>query len=270
MSGAPAGAGAAPAPGRIVSLEPSVTATLVALGERRRLVAVTRHCGRLVDVAGLPELESTWSVSADAVAALDPDLVIAAAPYRAGKVDELLRSGLDVLCLYPRSLADVEAHVGWLGRLCDAAAPAAEVVAGMRAIVADLQRRAAGRPRRRVYVEGWPEPLMNAAPWVAELVERLGGEFVPQPPGRRIAEAEVIEADPEVIVVNWAGVERLDPARVRRRAGWEQVSAVRSGRVVAVNEILLNAPGPNLADGARELWRALHGEPGDDSRWSPA
>jgi ABC-type hemin transport system substrate-binding protein len=103
---------------RIVSLEPSITAILEALNQRHRLVGVTRYCYRLVNVAGLPQLETTWSVKADEMAALAPDLVIAATPYQAGRVDELLKAGLNVLCLYPQSLADVYAHIIWLGRLC--------------------------------------------------------------------------------------------------------------------------------------------------------
>lgn len=80
---------------RIVSLEPSITATLIALGQRRRLVAITRYCHRLVDVTDLPQLETTWSVKAGEIAALKPDSVIAATPYRAGKIDALLQAGLN-------------------------------------------------------------------------------------------------------------------------------------------------------------------------------
>lgn len=233
---------------------------MVALGQRRRLVAVTRYCHRLVDVSGLPQLDTTWSVKAGEVAALKPDLVLAATPYRAGKIDELLKARLNVLCLYPQSLADVYAHIIWLGWLSQAPAQAEEIVAGMKAELAALQARAAGQnsPRRRVYVEEWPKPCINGAPWIAEIVEMLGAEFTPKPAGRQVAEAEVVETDPEVIILNWAGVDKIDPDRVMNRPGWEQISAVQARRVVAVNEILLNAPGPNLVEGAQEVWRALY------------
>jgi hypothetical protein len=142
---------------RIVSLEPSVTAMLVALGQRRRLVAVTHYCQRLVDVGDLPQLEPTWSVEAGEVAALAPDLVIAGVPYRAGQVDELLKARLNVLCLYPNSLADVYAHITWLGRLCGVPERADAVVRHMQSELAALQaphlRAGQGRPaslRRRV------------------------------------------------------------------------------------------------------------------------
>jgi iron complex transport system substrate-binding protein len=243
---------------RIVSLEPSVTATLIALGQRHRLVSVTRHCHRLVDVGNLPQLDTTWSVKADAIAPLAPDLVVAATPYQAGSVDELLRAHLNVLCLYPQTLADVYVHIRWLGCLCDVSDRADALVAVMQAGLAALQVAAQGKPHQRVYVEGWPQPLISAAPWIAEIVEVLGGEVVPQPAGRQVDEPEVIRGDPQVIILNWAGMENIDPASVISRPGWERIDAVRDGRVVAVNEILLNAPGPNLVEGALQVWGALY------------
>lgn len=243
---------------RIVSLEPSITATLIALEQRHRIVAVTRYCHRLVDVTGLPQLETTWSVKADDVAALAPDLVIAATPYQAGKVDELLKAGLNVLCLYPQLLADIYAHISWLGRLCDVAELADTLITQMQTDLADLSQQSTDRPRQRVYIEEWPKPLMNAAPWIAEIATLLGGQVVPQPPGRQVAASEIIEADPELIILNWAGVDKIDPNKVLNRTGWENISAVRTGRVVAVNEILLNAPGPNLVKGAQQIWQALY------------
>jgi len=245
---------------RIVSLEPSVTATLIALGQKQRLVAVTRYCSRLADVEGLPQLETTWSVKAEDVAALKPDIVIAATPYQAGKIDELLKAKLNVMCLYPESLNDVYDHVIWLGRLCDVSSKAEDIVSEMKSTFADLQTQAADKPTRRVYIENWPKPMMNAVPWIAELVELLGGEVVPKPPhGRQVTEQEVIEANPEVIILNWAGMDKMDTAKVLGRDGWENVTAIQTSKVVAVNEIYLNAPGPNLTEGGRELFRAMYG-----------
>lgn len=245
-------------PDRIVSLEPSVTATLVALGQRDRLVAVTRYCHRLTDVGDLPRLDTTWSLDAAAIAELKPDLVITSTPYRAGKIDELLKVHLNVLCLYPRRLTDIYAHIRWLGRLCDVPERAESVVEDMQTELAALQSQASGQPRRRVYVEIWPNPLMNASTWVAEIVEALGGEFVPVPAGRQVSEQEILDANPQVMVACWAGVEELDVQTIMDRPGWSQVDAIGQGCVVAVNEIMLNAPGPNLKDGMREIFRALY------------
>lgn len=239
---------------RIVSLEPSVTATLFALGQQARLVAVSEWCDQLVEVGDRPRLSSTWSAAPEDIAPLSPDLVIGSVPYRAETITNLLQAKLNVLCLYPERLADVYRHIAWLGRLTDATEEAKQVINQMEAEFNDIRRQAAELDRPRVYVEMWPKPPMSGPGWVAELVEIAGGQFVPARPGRTITDEEIREADPEVIVVAWAGVADPPLERVTQRPGWEQVG----GRVVAVDEIYLNAPGPNLAEGARLLATAIH------------
>jgi len=242
---------------RIVSLEPSVTATLFALEQEHRLVAVSAYCSRLVGVGERPQLSPTWSAQPEEIVALRPDLVIASVPYREETITGLLQAGLDVLCLYPKRLADVYAHIVWLGRLTGAEDVARRVVADMLATLEAVRELAGSGHRPRVYVEMWPSPLMSSPPWVAEMVEIAGAEFVPAGPGRRVSAEEVIAADPEIIVVAWAGVAEPKVDEVAERPGWHGISAVRRGRIVAVDEIWINAPGPNLAQGARLLAEAI-------------
>jgi iron complex transport system substrate-binding protein len=93
---------------------------------------------------------------------------------------------------------------------------------------------------------------------VAEIVQALGGDFVPQQAGKQVGPEQVIAANPEVIILSWAGMERIDAGRVREHPGWDRIDAVREGRIAPVDEIMLNAPGPNLKQGMREIWHALY------------
>ena len=254
-------------PKRIVSLEPSITCTLLALGQRSRLVGVSPYCQRLVDVGTLPQLSSTWSLKAEEVAALAPDLVLTATPYRAGKIDDLLRKGLNVLCLYPQRLKDVYQHIHWLGGLCGVPQRADEIMTRMQQRLTELGARTTGRKGQRVYVESWANPFFCGAGWIADIVELLGGQTVPASPGEQVQEEDILAADPELILMNWAGVEHLDPQEILKRPAWQKLTAIRQGRVYAMNEILLNAPGPNLVQGAEQIWRAMYHdtEPNDSS-----
>jgi iron complex transport system substrate-binding protein len=245
-------------PCRIVSLEPSITAMLYALGQQARVVAVSRYCPRLLDVGDKPQLPSTWSAKADDILRHEPDLVLASVPYAAETIMALLQARLNLFCLYPERLADVYTHLAWLGNLTGAADPAQQQIAAMQARLAAIAEAAAGRPRPRVYVEMWPQPLMNSIAWVKELVEIAGGEFVPAVPGQQLSSEAVIAADPELIIVAWAGVADPDLQKVISRPGWEKIRAVRNDRVHTLNEILLNAPGPNLVDGGEQLAALIH------------
>lgn len=239
---------------RIVSLEPSITAMLFALGAQEQVIAVSAYCHRVADVGDRPQLAPTWSARPEDLADLEPDLVIAAPPYRVESVAGLLQTGLNVLCLYPKRLDDLYRHLHWLGRLAgvDAGPIVSQLQAGFAAV--EAQARAVPTKRRpRVYVEMWPNPMMSSPQWVAELVAMAGGQFVPVQPGRQVTSEEIIAADPEIIIVAWAGVENPSLDNVRRRPGWDQITAVAADRVAGVDEIHLNAPGPNLIHGARQL-----------------
>ncbi len=249
-------------PARIVSLEPSITATILALGGRDRLVAVSEHDARLVDeepLEGLPRVPCTWSIKADDLLPLQPDLVIASVPMREKSVKELVRAGLNVLTLSPQHLEDVYNSVRLLGALLDARSRAEEVISEMELTFARLWEASSAREHKRVFMEVWPRPLINGPAWHADIISLLGGEFVPSGSNRRLEEQEVVEADPEVIVVVWPGVDNPPLERVYSRKGWEHVTAIREKRVVTIPEIWINAPGVNLAKGAEMLAEAIWG-----------
>lgn len=244
---------------RLISLEPSITSILYALGQKDKLVAVSHYCDQLVEVGEKTCLPSTWAIKPEDVLPLAPDLVIASAPFSSESVENLLKAQLDVLCLYPQRLADVFRQVRLLGALTDAAATADTVIANLQTELETIQQQVKGVDRPRVYVEMWPKPTMCSPLWVKELVEISGGIWcLDGDCGRKVSTEEIVVADPEVILVAWAGIPEPDMTQVYRREGWEQITAVRRGHVLAVPEILLNAPGVNLVQGAQAIAAAIH------------
>ena len=244
---------------RIVSLAPSVTSILVALGARRRLVGVTKWCRDVADVDGLPVLGDCWSLDPAAVLKLRPTLVIGSVPYKKETVARLLEHPLTFLAMNPRTLADIYSDVELLGRITGREAAAHKLTARMRRACEEISAkapRAVSRPR--VYCEAWPNPRISSPPWVAELVEIAGGEMA-VPAGQRVTEEEVAHAAPEVIVIAWAATgARPSSKKTLCVAAWQDVPAVRNRRVHVVRDELLNTPGPSLIEGARELFRILH------------
>ncbi|MBI2955689.1 MAG: ABC transporter substrate-binding protein [Acidobacteria bacterium] len=250
---------------RIVSLAPSATSILVALGAAKHLVGVTRWCKDVAPVNNLPALGDCWRCKPDDVAALRPDLVIGSVPYRAEVVDGLLRRGLTFLAMNPRQLEDVFSDILMLGRLLGRPQRAANVVRRMRARMNRIARRAArNRPRPRVYCESWPKPLMVSPAWVEEMVELAGGRFVPAPASsseRIVSEQAVLHARPDVVILAWAACGlRVDVGKVLRRPGWSKLPAVRHCSVYVVSDEALNTPGPPLAEGLELLAKIIHPE----------
>jgi len=245
---------------RIVSLAPSATSILCAIGARRLLVGVTKWCRDVAPVAGLPQVGDCWHMESVAdIVALRPTLVIGSVPYKQETVGKLLEQPVNLLAMNPRSLEDVYADIRLLGEIAGRAAQAEALIRKMRSGLAAIARAARKVKRRpRVYCEAWPNPRISSPPWVAELVKSCGGEMI-VPAGEKVTDAQVAEARPEVIVLAWAATGgKSDPERAYKVEAWNGVPAIRDRRVFMVRDELLNTPGPPLMEGARDLLRVLH------------
>jgi iron complex transport system substrate-binding protein len=249
-------------PGRIVSLAPSATSILCALGAKNRLVGVTRWCKDVAPVKGLPTFGDCWRCNTDGVARLKPDLVIGSVPYNADVVTGLLRHGLTFLAMNPRTMADIFSDIGLLGRLLAREKRAAMLVRQLKARInrtATRARRARRKPR--VYLEVWPKPLIVAPPWVEEMVALAGGRFVPRGGGRKVTEREVLAARPEIILLAWAASGmKASPRKVLRRPAWKNLPALRNRQLYVVSDETVNTPSPVIVSGLERLAKIIHPE----------
>jgi iron complex transport system substrate-binding protein len=244
---------------RIVSLAPSATSILCAIGARRLLVGVTKWCCDVAPVAGLPQVGDCWHMESVAdIVALRPTLVIGSVPYKQETVGKLLEQRLTFLAMNPRTLEDVYADIRLLGGIAGRTAQAETLIRKMRSEFAAIARAAKKLKRRaKVYCEAWPNPRISSPPWVAELVKICGGEMI-VPAGEKISDEQVAEAPPGVIVLAWAATgDKAQPEQVYKVEAWKDVPAIRNRRVFVVRDELLNTPGPPLMEGARELWELL-------------
>ncbi len=249
-------------PQRVVSLQPSATVILDRLGLLERVVACTRYCADVCPEAGRGGrmiVADSWTAQAAEIVAARPDLVIAAVPYQEEALAEILKSGARFLGLAPRTLTDIYGDIAAIAGVMGAGECGQAVIREMRQeieSVAESARRSPARPR--VYCEEWGKPLIASQPWVAELVEAAGGEFVGKA-GAQIQPREVEAADPEIVIFAWCGAgDRVPLEKVVRERGWDELQAARSGRVFCVRDDLLNTPAPTLLGGLRALARALH------------
>jgi putative methionine-R-sulfoxide reductase with GAF domain/ABC-type Fe3+-hydroxamate transport system substrate-binding protein len=247
---------------RIVSLAPSATELVLALGAGDRLVAVTRWCKDVCDTGGRPELSDCWSADPAEVLAHRSDLVLGSVPYDPGVTGRLIAAGARLVAMNPARLAGVFQEIEMLGRLLGETESALSLVADFRARLEQVRRLAATTATRpAVYAEAWPSPLISSPPWVADLVEIAGGRFVPAPAGRRVADEEVLAAQPEIIVLAWTNTgDRADPAKVLERPGWTGLPAVRDMRIHAIRDQWLNTPSLILRRGAEALLQVIHPE----------
>jgi iron complex transport system substrate-binding protein len=236
---------------RIVSLAPSATATIRALGATDRLVGVTTHD----DLPGVPEIGGWLNPDLDRVAALDPDLIVTSDALQSDVRDAL--EGLDSRVFHsePATLSDVLASFQSLGEAIG------DPDAGQRlrrAATARVDAVRAATPddpsaRPTVYSEEWHDPPMAAGNWVPDVVRAAGGHYPFVAAGSRsqAVEVEAVErADPDYVVVHHCGLGESATPGID--------VATLDAELVVLDDDLLNQPSPRLLDGLERLAELLH------------
>lgn len=270
----PGAAAARTAPQRIVSLAPSLTETLFALGLGERVVGVTRYCAHPPEVRRLPQVGGHLDPSYEAIVALAPDLaVLIPSSEASGRL--LSDLGVPVLEVDQHDVAAVLASVSVLAEACGVPERGIELRTAMEARLAAVAAAVAGRPRPRAVVvvsheigAGVVRSVWAAGPdtFYDGVLELAGGSNaveggVVQYP--ELSREGLAALDPEVVIDVVAGVEARGLDLDAIRAGWRalaELRAVREGRVrVLVGEMMV-VPGPRLPEMVAAVARALHPE----------
>lgn len=279
---------------RVVSLLPSATEILFALGAGDQVVGVTFECDhppearrrRIVSTSALPEGlglaeidaavsarmaagEDLYRLDEGALAGLGADLVVTQDLCAVCAVDAAdVAAALDhlgcdgrVLTVAPTDLEGVLGSVRELGLAVDAAARADELVAGLRARLAAVAERVAGAPAHRTLLLEWTDPPFAPGHWVPEMIEAAGGHSVLGAAGtrsERVTWDDVAAARPEVVVCAPCGLDLTASARAAEAA--LALGVLPAGaQVWAVDANASYArPGPRLIDGIEALAGILH------------
>ena len=250
-------------PRRIVCLTEEPTETLYLLGEQDRIVGISGFTVRPPEARrDKPKVSAFTSAKIDRILALEPDLAIGFSDIQADIAAALIRAGVEVWISNHRSVDGILDYVRRLGALVGAGARAEALAASLQANIDGVKARAALLDRRpRVYFEEWDEPLISGIQWVAELVRIAGGDDIfPERAAKSLARdriladpAEVIRRSPDIIVGSWCG-KKFRPDKLRRRAGWEAIPAVRDGELHEIKSVDILQPGPAaLTDGLAAL-----------------
>jgi iron complex transport system substrate-binding protein len=250
---------------RVVSLTCSNTEIVCALGCARMLVGIDNHSDYPASViANLPRVGPDLQIDIDAVAALNPDLVLASltVPGHERIVQGLERAKLPFLAPEPIAIADVYSDIRTIGRHLGVPGRAETLVSAMQREFAES--KPTDGPRPRVLVEWWPKPVIapGQRSWVTELLT-LAGAVNPLAElpvkSQPLTDEQAARLGPDVAVISWCGVkvDKYRPHVVYRRPAWQNTEAVRNRHVFPVSEAYLGRPGPRLLEGYRALRRIV-------------
>lgn len=284
---------------RIASLLPSATEMVCALGLAHDLVGISHDCDYPAEISGTPVLSqaivtstlpsgeidarirgevhrgnSVYHLDSDQLADLRPELIltqelctVCAPSYTLVKqAAKVLDAETKIVSLEPLGLLDILDNLLLVGALTGRSARAEAVVRDLRERIDRVRNATAGFPKPRVACIEWLEPLYVAGHWVPEMVDTAGGDDVlgrAREPSFVASWDDIVAAEPEILVIMPCGFD-LDRTRqeiqlLSRRPGWQELPAVRTGRVYLTDATsYFSRPGPRIVTGVEILATIFH------------
>ena len=253
-------------PARVISLAPSITEMLFAIGLDREIIAVTPFCD--YPPAALQRSKIAYAnPSLEAIVALDPDLVIAPAEFlRSDLLSKLEQFKIPALVVSARSLQDIERHLDLLGRVFNRTAQADAVIRATRQRLDEAAARAKQFPPVRVLYVLNSQPLITVGPgsYIHELIERAGAVNIAasaSTPYPRIGMDTVLQGDPEILLFPVGKTETVPLADREAWRRWTDITAVRAGRLHVIPSDVINRPGPRIVEALDALVAIFHPSP---------
>ena len=248
---------------RIVSLAPSLTETLFAIGAGDAVAGVTSYCTYPEEATQKPQVGGMINPSLEAIVALTPDLIVLSMEGNVREdFDRLTTLGAAVFVSNPRSLADIRTSIGQLGTLAGRSADASRLAAALAAAEADVVRGVSG-PKVRTLLIVSIHPLIVAGghTFLNELLETAGAtnlaaRFLATYP--TLSREAVVSEDPDLLLVT---SEVIADARLLfdEFPEWTSLKAAQRSRIYRIDADLVSRPGPRSVEALRTIARLVRG-----------
>lgn len=262
-------------PNRIVSLAPSNTEILFAVGAGDRVVGVTNYCNypynfsAWIEAGNLTSVGDYWIPNMEAIVTLEPDLVLAA--FAQEEVVNTLRGmGYKVLVLDPHNIDDILKDIVLVGRATNKDVEAGILVNNLRQRIDAVVSKVAGvTSTPKVCYEVWYDPLwsLGSESWEHELIEKAGGINIFADQSLKYFETSseaIIERNPDIMIFPlghgggppfWGSFDQ-----VKARPGWNAISAVQNDRLYTIDADIISRPSPRIVDALETLAEIIHPE----------
>ncbi|MDD4579687.1 MAG: cobalamin-binding protein, partial [Methanothrix sp.] len=260
------------APAKIISLSPSNTEILFALGMQDRVIGVTKYCnyppeieelkksGKIVEIGGYkdPDIEKIIS--------LNPDLVLASKIQSSSTIPDLENAGISTFAVNSDNLSHVLQSIKNIGKITRKEEKAAELVQSLESRIKTLSEKVDPLQKKRVFYVLWHDPLQTAGAGTVqdEIIEMAGGENI----FHDLSEYPLIDPEsvalknPEIIITGVGSGERRDDSLnwARTEDGIEDTDARKDDRIYQVQGDILTRAGPRIADALEMMAKIIHPE----------
>ncbi|MFZ3579833.1 ABC transporter substrate-binding protein [Virgibacillus sp. DJP39] len=250
-------------PTKLVSLIPSDTEILFAVGAGEEVLAVDDYSNFPAEAADLPKLGSTYSgLNEEELIALQPDVVFINSGLQAQVAEELRAKGFKVFGSNPQSIKEVMEAIQGIGVILNNQEQAQSVVDDMKEDLENVKSKVANVEPKKVYAEyskGWS---FGAGEFSNDLIILAGGEniFADIDGWFEVNPEKVIKRNPEVILYTSGekGATEDSKEQILSREGWNVIDAVKNERVVGIDSSKASRVGPRITESLIEIFESIH------------
>ena len=257
------------APQKIISVSPAETEILFELGLDEQIVGVSDFDNYPEAALDKPKMGAIYQPNVESMIAAESELVITGVSMSEEAVNKLRDLGIVVFKTDPRTLEDVLGNIELFGQITDTQAEAAALIERMkqeRDEVTEAVQSISAEEKKKVYIEFSPGWTVGKGEFMDELITLAGGvnAAADLEGWTQISEEKIIQDNPDVILYSSHVVDEesgmtLDEI-IKGRPGWDQITAVKNGAVIAVDDNLMSRPGPRLTLGLKEIAKTIYPE----------
>lgn len=250
-------------PTKIISLAPSHTEILFALGLDDEIIGVTPYCVYPEKATTKENVGDAFNINIEKILELEPDLFIQYGPGKEDVNNKLSSSGIVVLSYAPESIEEVINLINEIGRATNKIAEAEAVTQDMISKKDYILETVKEANKPKVFFEVWDEPLQTAGPgsFLDELINLAGGDNIAKDAQGAYAQfdlEQLIERNPDIYITS-KDVETKTVESIKARAGFDEINAIKNDRIYILDP-LISIPGPRIIDGLEMLAKSIHPE----------
>ena len=251
---------------RYISLAPSTTEILFALGLDEEIVGVSSYCDYPEKVFSKEKVGNFSRPNIEKIVFLKPDYVFCTGLEQAPMVVELKHLGLNVYVSDPANIKELFDSISDIGKITRREKEAGNLIRYMQTKIDEISvkvRQITENKKPKVFIEIWHDPLTTAGrgSFIDELITLAGGRNIADDTKRAysiFSAEEVIRRNPDCIILTY--MEREKPSKVMEgRFGWKEISAVKNNRVYSdIEPNILIRPGPRVVEGIEQIYKRLY------------
>lgn len=254
-------------PERIVSLAPSNTEILFALGLEGKIVGVTDYCDYPEAAKGKEKIGGFSEPNIEKIVSFKPDLILANDIHQK-PIEELKKLNIVSVVLDPKDFNGIFASIEIIGKATGQDDVALTLVNNLKERmknVEDMISKLTKDERPKIYYELWPSPITTTGPgtFVDDIIQRAGGENIARDAKKaypQYSQEMIVAKNPDIIIFSHHGSSNQSIEDILERQGWESINAIKEKKVIYVDENIVQRATPRLIDGLEQFVNIIHPE----------